>query len=206
MGALTPDEQVAAGGGRASCLLSAPPRAAGQVCFWVWPNLLPSCPEDHEPVLVRSPFFTSTDLLSHSVSNHHLSSRQGRLGSALYRTDTIRASPVTRGLAGAAGRIEFACATDWLFTLGCSPPPLARTQLPLVSGFQTNPGKDFHLAGSLRSKAHECGGSTPLSFFRPDCCQHRRSKGSVTPGPRQERKRRRAAAIQSSFLTSPPIP
>jgi hypothetical protein len=35
----------------------------------------------------------------------------------------IWATPVTRRLAKAAGRIEFAYATDWEFTWGCSPPP-----------------------------------------------------------------------------------
>ena len=104
-------------------------------------------------------------LFSHSVSNHLLPLRSGISGVGPDRTDAIRASPFTRGLAGAAGRIEFACATDWLFTLGCSPPPLTRTQLPLVSGSQTDPGKDFHLAGLLRSKAHECDDSSSLWFL-----------------------------------------
>src|ERR1700733_963390 len=50
------------------------------------------------------------------------------------RVDAIQASPVTRRLAKAAGRIEFAYATDEDFTSGCSPPPLTRTQLPSVTG------------------------------------------------------------------------
>ncbi len=61
-------------------------------------------------------------------------------------------------------------------------------------------------AGVSSNAALDCGGSTPLSFFRPDCCPHSESKGSVTPGPRKERKRRRAAAVQSSFQSSPQIP
>jgi hypothetical protein len=60
--------------------------------------------------------------------------------------------------------------------------------------------------GSSAASALDCGGSTPLSFFRSDCCQDTESKGNVIPGPPRERKRRRAAAVQSSFQSSPQIP
>ena len=71
---------------------------------------------------------------------------------AYLETSNCPASPFPRRLAKTAGRIEFACATDGTFTWGCSPPPLPRTQLPSVTGSQTDPDKDLHLAGSLRSK------------------------------------------------------
>src|SRR5262245_34064770 len=36
--------------------------------------------------------------------------------------------------------------TDWSFASSCSPPRLAATQLPSATRFQTNLGKDLHLA------------------------------------------------------------
>ena len=98
------------------------------------------------PSAGRSPFFTSTSLVHPFRLQPPAAPRsRGISGGGPDRADAIWASPFTRGLAGAAGRIEFACATDWMSTLGCSPPPLTRTQLPSVSGFQTNPGKGFPL-------------------------------------------------------------
>ena len=120
-----------------------------------------------------------------SASNHLLPSRNPCLGLCppglprgtvvttiplpLARVSASWASPVTRKLARTAGRIEFACAADGTFTWGCSPPPLARTQLPSVTGLQTSPGKDLHLAGSLPSQAHECGEESPLWLFFGFC-------------------------------------
>ncbi len=51
---------------------------------------------------------------------------------------------------------------DCSFTSGCVPPLLAETQLLSVTGPRPSPGEDFHLAGSMRSGAHECGGPLPL--------------------------------------------
>jgi hypothetical protein len=44
---------------------------------------------------------------------------------------TVKGSDITRSLPDRLGRIEFAVATDWLFSSGCSPPFLTETQLPL---------------------------------------------------------------------------
>ena len=83
------------------------------------------------------------------------------------------ASPITRRLARAESRIEFtwACLSarvaDWTFTSGCSPPRLLAAQLPSVSGFRPNPGKDLHLAGSTKHlQAHECGEDRRFHLFR----------------------------------------
>lgn len=42
-----------------------------------------------------------------------------------------KGSTLARGLPDRLGRIEFAHATDWNFSSGCSPPFLSETQLPL---------------------------------------------------------------------------
>jgi len=49
------------------------------------------------------------------------------------------ASPMTGRLATTVGRIEFTRVTDRSFTSGCSPPRLAATQLPSVTGCQNTP-------------------------------------------------------------------
>ena len=43
---------------------------------------------------------------------------------------------------------------DQSFTSNCSPPPLARTQLLLVTKLKPNFDKDFHLADSVHTQAH----------------------------------------------------
>src|SRR5205823_10085150 len=48
------------------------------------------------------------------------------------------ASPFTRRLAKATGRIEFTCVTDESFAWGCSPPRLVATQLPSATRSQTS--------------------------------------------------------------------
>ena len=46
----------------------------------------------------------------------------------------IRGSPFARRLPDRLGQIEFACATDYPFASGCSPPFLLKTQLPSATG------------------------------------------------------------------------
>jgi hypothetical protein len=55
------------------------------------------------------------------------------------------ASPLTGRLATTVGRIEFTGVTDRSFTSGCSPPRLAATQLPSVTGCQSTPAGTFTL-------------------------------------------------------------
>ena len=43
----------------------------------------------------------------------------------------VKGSNIPSSLPDRLGRIEFACATDWSFTSGCSPPFFTETQLPL---------------------------------------------------------------------------
>src|SRR5262249_6172513 len=101
-------------------------------------------------------------------------------GIVLVRADAIRASPFTRGLARATGRIEFAGAADGAFTWGCSPPPLVRTQLPSVTRPPDGLGEDFHLAGSLRSKAQECGAFRRFGIFA-SFAESKRAVQAATP-------------------------
>ena len=56
------------------------------------------------------------------------------LSVAGFRVIPVRASPFPSRLAARSGRIEFTFVTGWSFTSGCFPPPLARTQLPSVTG------------------------------------------------------------------------
>ena len=44
----------------------------------------------------------------------------------------VKGSPSTRRLPDRFGRIRFTFVTDWLFSSGCSPPLLTKTQLPLL--------------------------------------------------------------------------
>src|SRR5262249_22039566 len=206
MGALTPAGTSYSGVASAlSCLLSAPTRTAGQVGWGV-----------ARPSATRSPEPTALNPAGLSCSRQRIC-RPFRLQppaalpggvSGCYHpglprlpvVPTVRhpvvqvlgvswASPFTRRLARTAGRIEFACATDWTFTWGCSPPPLTRTQLPWVTGPQTRRGKVFHLAGSLLSKAHGCGGRRRFSFF---------SSLSASKEIRKRAKAAATAALQST--------
>ena len=51
--------------------------------------------------------------------------------------------------------------TDCRFTSGCSPPRLAATQLPSITGLATNPGTDLHRADKASSRTHSCFGDAP---------------------------------------------
>jgi hypothetical protein len=48
--------------------------------------------------------------------------------------------------------------TDCRFTSGCSPPRLAATQLPSISGRTTGPGTDLHRADKASSRTHSWPG------------------------------------------------
>jgi hypothetical protein len=50
--------------------------------------------------------------------------------------------------------------TDCRFTSSCSPPRLAATQLPSITGFATNPGTDLHRADKASSRTHSSPGVT----------------------------------------------
>ena len=47
--------------------------------------------------------------------------------------------------------------TDWSFTSGCSPPPLAGTQLHSITAPRSSAGDDFHVTDLVRSQAHWVG-------------------------------------------------
>src|SRR5207244_9563131 len=85
----------------------------------VWPDQKPHLPE--VPVLIpgRSPLFTTRTFRPFRLQPP-VALPVGRSGRVPYRADAIWTSPFTRRLARTTGRIEFACATDWTFTCGCS--------------------------------------------------------------------------------------
>ena len=195
-----------------SCLLTAPTRTAGPV-GWVWPDPVPLAPRRPVPCPAGLP--CSRQRIVRPFRLQPPAALPGTVGLGCFPPglprpavftvggipawdkNVTRASPFPRRLARTAGRIEFACATDGTFTWGCSPPPLPRTQLPSVTGSQTDPDKDFHLAGSLRSKAHECGGRRRFGLW-PFFPWSGQSK--------QERKKAAAtAALQRKKATSPKL-
>ena len=145
--------------------LPAPLRSAGVTPFRRYYGCSDSCRTSSLRTGLPASFVVPS---AHSVSNHPLPSHcvVWVIRQRAYRRTTpagVRrvladqasgASPFPSRLATATGRIEFACATDWTFASGCSPPSFTGTQLPLATRNQTFLDEDLHLADTTTSQAH----------------------------------------------------
>jgi hypothetical protein len=101
----------------------------------------------------------------------------------------VRTSPLNRRLVSLFRPNRVRYPADRWFTSGCSPPRLAATQLPSVSGRRRLPGGDFHPSDFAPSEAHDSGGAVRLRdppLRQLDLCQE-----SLVLGPaRRDRPRR----------------
>src|SRR4051812_38118869 len=88
------------------------------------------------------------------------------------------ASPFTRRLAKATGRIEFTCVTDESFAWGCSPPRLVATQLPSATRSQTSSRRG--LAPRLFSTftGARVRRESPLWYFSSFLCRRKNKKNT----------------------------
>ncbi len=86
--------------------------------------------------------------------------------------------------------------TDWRFTSGCSPPRLAATQSPSVTGQALCPEEDSHLLDLACSQAHEGGPPGPPSSTIPGPRSRHEPSGPVG-GTRAGTRATRGTAVRA---------